>query len=128
MSWSVSFRPTSRPSTRRSWRRWRLSERRQAVWVRDTPTEVFYFLSDLTLDQSGLRKHLKRFCLAVLPPEALFTCVCVCVGIPHVAVVTNIDTACGETQKNLRNVYRSKHLKKKVSTRVCVLCCVAWLH
>lgn len=47
-----------------------------------------------------------------------------CVGIPQVAIVTNIDTACGETQKNLRNVYRSKHLKKKVSTRACVLCCV----
>ncbi|XP_007578846.1 interferon-induced protein 44-like isoform X1 [Poecilia formosa] len=35
-------------------------------------------------------------------------------GIPQLAILTHIDSACGETQKNLRNVYRSKHLKKKM--------------
>ena len=31
------------------------------------------------------------------------------------AMITYIDKACSETEKNLKNVYRSKHLKKKVS-------------
>uniref|UniRef100_A0A3B5QR55 Interferon-induced protein 44-like n=2 Tax=Xiphophorus maculatus TaxID=8083 RepID=A0A3B5QR55_XIPMA len=35
-------------------------------------------------------------------------------GIPQLAILTHIDSACGETQKNLKNVYRSKHLKKKM--------------
>ncbi|XP_027878655.1 interferon-induced protein 44-like isoform X1 [Xiphophorus couchianus] len=35
-------------------------------------------------------------------------------GIPQLAILTHIDAACGETEKNLRNVYRSKHLKKKM--------------
>ncbi|XP_054915809.1 interferon-induced protein 44-like [Poeciliopsis prolifica] len=35
-------------------------------------------------------------------------------GIPQLAILTHIDSACGETEKNLRNVYRSKHLKKKM--------------
>ncbi|XP_027880185.1 interferon-induced protein 44-like [Xiphophorus couchianus] len=35
-------------------------------------------------------------------------------GIPQLAILTHIDSACGETQKNLRNVYKSKHLKKKM--------------
>ncbi|XP_054915741.1 interferon-induced protein 44-like [Poeciliopsis prolifica] len=35
-------------------------------------------------------------------------------GIPQLAILTHIDSACGETENNLRNVYRSKHLKKKM--------------
>ncbi|KAM8750095.1 interferon-induced protein 44-like [Acanthopagrus schlegelii] len=35
-------------------------------------------------------------------------------GIPQMAMMTKIDGACGETEKNLRNVYKSKHLKKKM--------------
>ncbi|KAM9347450.1 interferon-induced protein 44-like [Symphorus nematophorus] len=35
-------------------------------------------------------------------------------GIPQMAMITNIDGACGETEKNLRNVYKSKHLQKKM--------------
>ncbi|KAM8748583.1 interferon-induced protein 44-like [Acanthopagrus schlegelii] len=35
-------------------------------------------------------------------------------GIPQMAIMTNIDEACGETEKNLRNVYKSKHVKKKM--------------
>ncbi|XP_018520042.1 interferon-induced protein 44-like [Lates calcarifer] len=35
-------------------------------------------------------------------------------GIPQMAIVTNIDTACGEIEKDLKNVYKSKHLRKKM--------------
>uniref|UniRef100_A0A3B5QD58 AIG1-type G domain-containing protein n=1 Tax=Xiphophorus maculatus TaxID=8083 RepID=A0A3B5QD58_XIPMA len=35
-------------------------------------------------------------------------------GIPQLAILTHIDAACEETETNLRNVYRSKHLKKKM--------------
>lgn len=38
-------------------------------------------------------------------------------GIPQLAILSHIDKACGETENNLRNVYRSKHLKRKVSFR-----------
>ncbi|XP_029968425.1 interferon-induced protein 44-like [Salarias fasciatus] len=36
-------------------------------------------------------------------------------GIPQLLIVTKVDEACPETQKSLRNVYRSKHVKKKMA-------------
>ncbi|MED6277628.1 hypothetical protein CHARACLAT_015464 [Characodon lateralis] len=35
-------------------------------------------------------------------------------GIPQIAMMTHIDAACGEIQKDLKNVYRSRHLQKKM--------------
>ncbi|XP_035990906.1 interferon-induced protein 44-like isoform X1 [Fundulus heteroclitus] len=35
-------------------------------------------------------------------------------GIPQMAMMTHIDEVCGEIEKDLRNVYKSKHLRKKM--------------
>ncbi|KAM7407999.1 hypothetical protein PAMA_003639 [Pampus argenteus] len=35
-------------------------------------------------------------------------------GIPQMAIVTHIDKACAATENDLKNVYSSKHLKKKM--------------
>uniref|UniRef100_A0A3B3XR95 G domain-containing protein n=1 Tax=Poecilia mexicana TaxID=48701 RepID=A0A3B3XR95_9TELE len=35
-------------------------------------------------------------------------------GIPQMAMMTRIDEACGETERDLRNVYKSKYLRKKM--------------
>ncbi|XP_027877790.1 interferon-induced protein 44-like [Xiphophorus couchianus] len=34
--------------------------------------------------------------------------------IPQMAMMTHIDAACGEIEKDVKNVYRSKHLQKKM--------------
>ncbi|KAM4560696.1 interferon-induced protein 44-like [Fundulus diaphanus] len=35
-------------------------------------------------------------------------------GIPQMAMMTHIDEVCGEIEKDLKNVYKSRHLKKKM--------------
>ncbi|MEQ2272238.1 hypothetical protein XENORESO_017202 [Xenotaenia resolanae] len=35
-------------------------------------------------------------------------------GIPQMAMMTHIDDACGEIEKDLKTVYKSKYLRKKM--------------
>ncbi|XP_028249978.1 interferon-induced protein 44-like isoform X1 [Parambassis ranga] len=35
-------------------------------------------------------------------------------GIPQMAIMTNIDAACPDTEKDLKNVYKSRYLQKKM--------------
>uniref|UniRef100_A0A668VTH6 G domain-containing protein n=1 Tax=Oreochromis aureus TaxID=47969 RepID=A0A668VTH6_OREAU len=63
------------------------------------------------------------------PEDRVHVLVCVCsankmkeireeasdLDIPQLAIVTKIDEACGETEKDLKNVYLSKHVKNKMA-------------
>ena len=71
--------------------------------------------SKMKLNEARLLKTRLQVITFTLSQVWRAECVSVSAGIPQMAIITHIDEACGETEKDLRNVYKSKHLKKKVS-------------
>uniref|UniRef100_A0A3Q4GWV7 G domain-containing protein n=1 Tax=Neolamprologus brichardi TaxID=32507 RepID=A0A3Q4GWV7_NEOBR len=76
------------------------------------PTE-----SDPNYNSSPTLDDKVHILVVVIPANTvnkLIALVSVLAGIPQIAVITKIDEACPEVKKNIKNVYRSKHLNQLV--------------